>query len=122
MARRAYPEAASAVGDRRPLGGGATSVKPAATAGVEVGAWEGMAMAVTTTPLDAVQRLGPVIAAHADRAEQDRRLPAETVRALADAGVFRLLVPRALGGAEVEPATVCRVVEEIARVDGASGW
>jgi alkylation response protein AidB-like acyl-CoA dehydrogenase len=79
-------------------------------------------MAVTTTPLEAVQDLGPLIAAHADSIERERRLPPEVVRALVDAGVFRLLVPRAFGGAQVDPLTACRVVEEVSRADGAAGW
>src|SRR5262249_1146932 len=37
-------------------------------------------------------------------------------------GVFRMLVPRALGGGEVDPATMVRVLETIARADGAAGW
>ncbi len=72
--------------------------------------------------LDAVRALAPDIEARADRIERDRRLPPEVARALARAGVFRLCVPRALGGEEADPATLLAVVEELARADGSTGW
>src|SRR5262249_60990377 len=50
------------------------------------------------------------------------RSPAGLVAALAEAGVFRMLVPRPFGGGEVDPATMVRVLETIARADGAAGW
>src|SRR3954469_19627298 len=74
------------------------------------------------SPLDAARALGPSIRAAADQIERDRRLPPPLVDALAAAGVFRLLVPRALGGLEVEPAMMIDVVEEIARANGSAGW
>ncbi|HEY5867228.1 MAG TPA: hydroxylase, partial [Candidatus Tectomicrobia bacterium] len=60
-------------------------------------------------PLDrllaAVRTLAPLIQAYAEEAEQQRRLPAPVVTALADAGLFRLDTPHTLGGWEVEPLT-----------------
>lgn len=77
---------------------------------------------IGTSPLAAAQALAPRIAAVADRIEQERRLPPDFVAVLAEAGLFRLLVPRSLGGAEADPATFVRVVEEISSVDGSTGW
>jgi indole-3-acetate monooxygenase len=79
-------------------------------------------MTAAASVLDAVQRLAPIIRQHADTAERERCLPKPVVRELVDAGVFRMLVPRALGGDEIEPLTACRVVEEISMQDGAAGW
>lgn len=78
--------------------------------------------AVGTAMLDAVRALAPDIRAQADGIERERRLPAVLVRALARAGVFRLCVPRALGGEEAEPATLLAVLEELASADASTGW
>jgi alkylation response protein AidB-like acyl-CoA dehydrogenase len=72
--------------------------------------------------LRAVHALEPLIRAHADEAEQNRRLSPVVVTALAEAGIFRMYTPRALGGLEVDPLTFYRVVEAIARIDGSTGW
>src|SRR5262245_32830222 len=81
---------------------------------------------VTTPALDqllgAVHGLEPVIRAHADEAERNRRLSPAVVTALAEAGLFRMYTPRRLGGFEIEPLTFYRVVEAIARIDGSTGW
>jgi alkylation response protein AidB-like acyl-CoA dehydrogenase len=72
--------------------------------------------------LSAVWRLEPLIREHANTAEQQRRLSPPVVTALAKAGIFRMYTPHALGGFEVEPLTFYRVVEDIARIDGSTGW
>jgi len=72
--------------------------------------------------IDVVRALAPDIQAEADRIERDRRLPLALVRTLARAGVFRLCVPRALGGEEADPATLIAVLEELAHADGSTGW
>jgi indole-3-acetate monooxygenase len=72
--------------------------------------------------LTVVQALAPLIRAHADEAERNHRLSPVVVRALAEAGLFRMYTPRTLGGFEVDPLTFYRVVEAIARIDGSTGW
>jgi len=72
--------------------------------------------------LSLVQGLEPVIRAHADEAERNRRLSPAVVTVLAEAGLFRRYTPRALGGFEIEPLTFYRVIEAIARLDGSTGW
>ena len=54
--------------------------------------------------------------------ERARRLPADVVAGLREAGVFRLWTPRELGGMEAEPAAVIRIIETLAAADGSAGW
>jgi indole-3-acetate monooxygenase len=54
--------------------------------------------------------------------EAGRRLPPEAVEVLKGAGVFKLLVPRELGGSQASAPTMLAVLEEIARGDGSAGW
>jgi alkylation response protein AidB-like acyl-CoA dehydrogenase len=44
------------------------------------------------------------------------------LRALFDASLFRLLLPRFLDGGEVDPLTFVHVIEEIARHDASAAW
>jgi alkylation response protein AidB-like acyl-CoA dehydrogenase len=76
----------------------------------------------STSPLEAVRALAPAIRRRADEIEQARRVPLDLVRALTDAGAFRMCIPRELGGAECDVATLLAVIEEVARADGSTGW
>lgn len=66
----------------------------------------------------AAEQLAPL----ANDIEAARRLPPAAVQALVGAGVFKLLVPKAYGGSQAQPATVLAVTEAIARADGSAGW
>ena len=72
--------------------------------------------------VEAATALRPQIEVAADEIERSRRLPLRLVEAIARAGLFRLWIPRALGGEETEPMTLVRVVEEVSRADGSTGW
>jgi alkylation response protein AidB-like acyl-CoA dehydrogenase len=81
-----------------------------------------MTMSASVSTLDAVRSAAPIIDAHLESIERDRLLPKAVARALVEAGAFRMLVPRSLGGDELDPMTVCEVVEELSIRDGAVGW
>jgi indole-3-acetate monooxygenase len=72
--------------------------------------------------LESAVGLKPIVAAAADEIERGRRLPAEVVEAFAGAGLFRMLVPRSMGGTECDVTTYARIVEEVAKVDGSTAW
>ena len=76
----------------------------------------------TQSPLDAARKLAPMIRAGADQSEADRELPQALFEALADAGLFQLALPRALGGAEIDLPTYVQVLEEIGKADASAGW
>ena len=66
--------------------------------------------------------LAPMIAAAGDRTETERKVPADVMKALHEAGLFRLLMPRSLGGAEASPLAYMQVLEEVSAADGSTGW
>ncbi|MFE7131870.1 acyl-CoA dehydrogenase family protein [Streptomyces sp. NPDC057638] len=84
-----------------------------------------MLTADTATRADLVRRareLAPLLKENARRAEEDRRLPRETIGALARAGLFRLRVPRRYGGYESDTRTLVEVAAELGRADGSAAW
>ena len=74
------------------------------------------------TLFKSIRALEPLIRAHVEEAERNRRLSPSVVAALREAKLFRMYIPKTLGGLEVPPQILYRVVEEISRVDGATGW
>jgi len=73
-------------------------------------------------PLERARALGPLLEDLSEQTEQERRLPAQVLRALHDAGLFRLLLPRVLDGAELDPGTFVQVIEEVAKHDASAAW
>src|SRR6185437_5110200 len=72
--------------------------------------------------LDAVAELLPVLRERAQEAEDGRSVPAESIKALAEAGFFRLLQPARFGGIEADPVTFYEAVRMIASACGSTGW
>jgi alkylation response protein AidB-like acyl-CoA dehydrogenase len=72
--------------------------------------------------LERARALAPTIARLADQAEAERRLPRALSDALHEAGLFRMLLPRSLGGAELDPPAFVQVMEEIAKADASTAW
>ena len=65
--------------------------------------------------------IAPALADQVEADEANGTLTAKTVALLEDAGMFRLKLPRELGGHEADPATQILVLEELARALGLSG-
>ncbi len=66
--------------------------------------------------------IAPIINAEADAMEAGLTITPAVVAALADNGLFWLLVPQEFGGAGQSLVTSLKVVEELARADGSTGW
>jgi alkylation response protein AidB-like acyl-CoA dehydrogenase len=64
----------------------------------------------------------PAIAARSAEAEAARAVPAEIITALREAGVFRMALPKAWGGEQLGLVEAARVVQEISKADGSTGW
>ena len=76
-------------------------------------------------PVDWIGRaraLRPLLEEAAPRIDAEREIPAEVIEALHDGKMFRLLIPRELGGAELDLPTFVQVIEAIAEGDGSVAW
>ena len=72
--------------------------------------------------LAAARRLEPMVVKLRNSFDRDRQLPRELVDALHAANLFRMWLPRAIGGAELPPLEFLAVIEELSRQDGSLGW
>ncbi|HZT86356.1 MAG TPA: acyl-CoA dehydrogenase family protein [Stellaceae bacterium] len=72
--------------------------------------------------LEKVRALAPALAAAAEDIDARRELPAAVVETMIEDGLFRLLLPRSLGGAELLPAEYVPIVEEFAKTDASTAW
>src|SRR5688572_23205695 len=72
--------------------------------------------------LQKARDLAPLVAQYRDESERKRHLPAPVFEAMRDAGLYGMLVHRAFGGWQTTLEEAVRVIEEISRQDGATGW
>jgi indole-3-acetate monooxygenase len=77
---------------------------------------------VAPSPLEAAQKLAPLIRSSADETDAARELPRPVFEALADAGLFHLAVPRSIGGGEIDLPSYVEVIEEIGKADASTAW
>jgi 3-hydroxy-9,10-secoandrosta-1,3,5(10)-triene-9,17-dione monooxygenase len=70
----------------------------------------------------AVGDLLPALRERAQETEDARVVPAESVKALAETGFFRLLQPARFGGLQADPLTFLTAVRMIASACGSTGW
>ena len=71
---------------------------------------------------ESVREALPRVAAFAEQAERDREIPTELANELKDRGLFRLLIPCSVGGAEMDHPNFLDIVEAFAEVDGSVAW
>ena len=86
-------------------------------------------MAITTrpastgsSPLDVARALAPRIKARAAEIEAARELPKDLLAELVEARLFKVALPESEGGLGADVVTSLRVIEEVARADGSTGW
>lgn len=72
--------------------------------------------------LDAAKALSPTIRSCADRIEAERELPQSLFDALADAGLFKLGLPKSLEGVEIDLPSYVDVLEELGKADASTAW
>jgi alkylation response protein AidB-like acyl-CoA dehydrogenase len=64
----------------------------------------------------------PELRTYREQIEAKQRFPKPLVARLKEAGFYRMVVPRSLGGLAVDPITYTRVVELLAEGVGSVGW
>ena len=70
----------------------------------------------------AARNMAPALAARAEQAERDCRVPVETVAEMRQAGLFRVLQPKRFGGYEMDPSVFFDVQMELARACMSTAW
>src|SRR5262245_8736317 len=75
-----------------------------------------------TSLLEAAPEIAPIVRAHSEEAERERRLSQPVLKALRETGLLRMTTPHSLGGLETDPVTRALVAEEIGRHDSAAAW
>ena len=72
--------------------------------------------------VQAAAALHPVLRDYRQQIEGEQCLPKRLVGELRAAGLYRMLIPRALGGLQLDPLTYLRAVELLAEAVGSVGW
>jgi 3-hydroxy-9,10-secoandrosta-1,3,5(10)-triene-9,17-dione monooxygenase len=72
--------------------------------------------------IDRARALTPLLRASAPESEASRRLSDGDIKALSDARLFELCVPKRLGGLQINVRTLVDVIAAVAYGNGAAGW
>ena len=76
----------------------------------------------STKFLDSACEFAIAVAERADEIDEGRRIPADLAGDMADAGMFRLLVPKSAGGSELDYPTFVKIVQTFAEADASVAW
>src|SRR5207244_13345378 len=68
------------------------------------------------------RKIARVLAGAAEEIVRRRELPEAIVEALIARGLFRLLLPHSLDGAELLPAQYIPIIEAVAQIDASTAW
>lgn len=79
-------------------------------------------MATSSELIDRAATLVPILAKRADDADRSRKIPAETVADLRDADLLCALVPRELGGHQLDYRTHTTIARVLAGGCASTGW
>ena len=80
---------------------------------------------ITRHSIDWVGRaesLQPIISANAERTESGGRVTDEVMAALHEQQLFRMALPKSVGGGETTPLEIALATEAIAKADASTAW
>jgi len=86
------------------------------------GAVEGKSAAARSAPVAMLADIVDLAARHRAEGDRLRQLPPALAEAFHRHDVYRLILPRDLGGGDVDPLDYLDLVEKVARVDGSTAW
>src|SRR5258708_33949282 len=69
-----------------------------------------------------VRELAPALAAAGDEIDRRREPPEAIVDGLIERGLFRLLLPHSLDGAELLPAQYVPIIAALPKIDARTAW
>jgi indole-3-acetate monooxygenase len=72
--------------------------------------------------IERARALAPLIASEADEIERTRRLTPPVVSGLIENGLYRVLLPQSVGGAEASLEVFMDMLEQVAMADASTAW
>lgn len=72
--------------------------------------------------IERARKVAPLIASAAPQIESGRQVTAPVMAALHEAQLFRMLIPRSMGGLELDLVSFVKAVELIAMADASTAW
>ena len=72
--------------------------------------------------IERARALAPLIASEADEIERTRRLTPPVVSGLIENGLYRVLLPQSVGGAEAPLEVFMDMLEQVAMADASTAW
>jgi indole-3-acetate monooxygenase len=77
---------------------------------------------IEADPVGRARDLGAEIEAASDEIERTQVIPEPLLTHIHDARLARILLPRSVGGDQLDPWTYLHAIEEVSRHDGSVGW
>jgi alkylation response protein AidB-like acyl-CoA dehydrogenase len=68
------------------------------------------------------RELVPLLREASDEIEKNRQTSDHVIQAMVDRGIFKMLLPKSIGGGEIDPLTYTAVLEILATGDGSTAW
>ncbi len=72
--------------------------------------------------IEIAQKFADQAAERVDEISEGRRIPADLAGEMADAGLFRLLLPKSLGGVQIDHPSFVEIVRLFALADASTAW
>ncbi len=72
--------------------------------------------------LDRARELVPILRDASNEIEKNRQTSDHVIQAMVERGIFKMLLPESIGGAELDPLTFTAVLETLATGDASTAW